>query len=202
MCEVCGTFSTRDLIETSGDGLAKVFGGIGSTFEGVGSDLSQDRFELGEQLFDRIEVGAVCGKVDKHRSARFDGFLHTGDLVNRDIVHEHDITSFQGRSQNLFDVGPKRFTVHRAFEHERRGHTVVAQRGDECRGPPVAMQDLLDQTRAARGAAPETGDVARNAGFIDENQPLWIEPWLPPAQGQAIGGDVRPVLLGGVQAFF
>jgi hypothetical protein len=48
----------------------------------------------------------------------------------------------------------------------------------------------------------ETGDIARDAGFIDENQPFWIEPWLSPSQGSAIGRDIRSILLGGVQAFF
>jgi len=64
------------------------------------------------------------------------------------------------------------------------------------------VQHLLDQALAARGAPIEAGDVAGDAGFIDENQSLWIEPWLPASQGLAIGRDVRPVLLGGVQAFF
>ncbi len=202
MCEVCGTFSTRDCIKTSGDGRAKALDGVGGAPQGVGGDLAQDGFELGEQLFDRVEIGAVCGKVDKNSTAPFDGFSHSGDLVNRDIVHEHDVTSFQGRSQNLFDIGPKCLTVHRAFEHEGRGHAVVAQRSDECRCLPVAVQHLLDQALAARGAAVEAGDIARDTGFIDENEPLWIEPRLPLSQGLAIGRDVRPILLGGVQAFF
>lgn len=202
MCEVCGTFSTRDFVETSGNGSAKAFDGVGGAPQGVSGDLAQDGFELSEHLFNRVEIGAVCRKVDKNRAARFDGFSHAGDLVNWDIVHEHDVTSFQGRSENLFDIGPKRRAVHRAFEHERRGHAVVTQRSDECRCLPVAVQHLLDQALAARGAAIKAGDIARNAGFINENQPPWVEPWLPSSQGLSIGRDVRPLLLGGVQAFF
>ena len=202
MCEVCGTFSTRDFVETSGDGPAKALDGVGGAPQGVGGDLAQDGFELGEQLFNWVEIGAVCRKVDKNRAALFDGFSYAGDLVNRDIIHEHDVTSLQRRSQDLFDIGAKGFTVHRTFEHERRGHAVVPQRGDKGRGLPIAVQDLLDQTLSARGATIETGDVARDAGFIDENQPLWIKPWLSPSQGSASGRDVRSILLGGVQAFF
>jgi hypothetical protein len=59
----------------------------------------------------------------------------------------------------------------------------------------------VNQALSERGAAIETGNIARDAGFIDENQPLWIKPWLPPLQGSAIGRDVRSILLGGVQAF-
>ena len=202
MCEICGTFSTRDFVKTSGDGLAEPLDRVAGALEGVGGDLAEDRFELGEQLFDRVEIGTVGGKVDKNCTASFDGLSDAGNLVNGDIVHEHDVTAFQGRSENLFDIGLERLAVHCAFEHERRRHTVVAQRGDECHGLPVAMQHLLDQALSARGAAVEAGDVAGDTGFIDENEPLGIEPWLPPSQGLAVGRDVRPVLLGRVQAFF
>ena len=200
--EVCGAFSTRDFVEASGDGLAKMLDRVGGTPEGVGGDLAQDSLELGEHLFDRVEVGTVCGKVDQNCAACFDGFPHAGDFVNRDIVHERYVTSLERWSQDLFDIGAKGFAVHRTFEHERRGHVVVPQRGDEGRGLPVAVQDLVNQALSARGAAIETGNIARDAGFINENQPLWIKPWLPPSQGSAIGRDVRSILLGGVQAFF
>jgi hypothetical protein len=60
----------------------------------------------------------------------------------------------------------------------------------------------LDEPPASWRSAIEAGDVGRDAGFIDEDEPLWIKPRLPPLQGPTIGGDVRPVLLGGVQAFF
>ena len=98
MSEVGGAFSTRDFVETSGDGLAQAPDGVGSALEGVSGDLAEDGFELGEQLFDRVAVGAVCRKVDETCAAPFNGFLHAGDFVNRDIVHEHDVTSLQGRS--------------------------------------------------------------------------------------------------------
>jgi len=175
---------------------------VGSALECVGGDLAQDSLELGEHLLDRVEVGTICGKVDQNCTACFDGFLHVGDLVNRDIVHEHDVTSFQRGSQDLFDIGAKGFSVHCTFEHERCGHAVVPQRGNESGGLPVAVQDLVNQTLSTRGAPIKTGDIARDAGLIDENQPLWIKPWLSPSQGSAIGRDVRSILLGGVQAFF
>lgn len=122
--------------------------------------------------------------------------------MNTDVVHEHDVTSFQGRSENLFDIGLEHLAVHRSFEQEGRGHTIMAQRRDECGGLPVAVQHLLDQPLALWRAAVKTSDRGRDAGFIDEYEPLGIEPWLPPSQGLACGGDVRPILLGGVYAFF
>ena len=167
-----------------------------------GGDLAQDRLELGEHLLDGVEIGTVCGKVDQNCAARFNGFPQAGDLVNGNIVHEHDVTSLQRGSQDLFDISAKGFAVHCTFEHERGGHAIVPQRGDEGAGLPIAVQDLVNQALSTRGTTIETGDIARDAGLIDENQPLWIKPWLSPSQGPASGRDVRSILLGGVQAFF
>src|SRR5712692_6744209 len=65
ICEICGAFSTRDFVKTSGDGLAQALDGVGGPLEGVGSDLAEDGFELGEYLLDGVEIGTVCGKVDR-----------------------------------------------------------------------------------------------------------------------------------------
>ena len=190
------------MVEASGDGLAEARDGVGGALQRVSGDLAENGFKFSEHLFNWVEVGAVGGEVDKNGAARFDGFLDAGDLMNRDIVHEHDVTFFQGWSQNLFDIGPERLAVHRAFEHKRRGDPIVAQCSDECRGLPIAVQHLLGEALSARGAAVEAGDGARDTGFIDENEPPWIKLWLPSSQSLAIGRDVRPVLLCGVQAFF
>jgi hypothetical protein len=200
--EIGSTFSTRDFVKTSSDSLAQALDGVGGTLKGISCELAEDGFELGKELLDGIEIGTVCGKVDENCTASFDCFAHASDLVNRNIIHEHDVTFFQARSENLFDISPERLAVHRPFEHEWRSHTVMAQRSDEGGSFPVAVQHLLNQTLSSRRAAVEAGDIARNAGFIDEYQLLWIEPRLSSSQGLTFGGDVRPILLGGVQAFF
>jgi hypothetical protein len=138
----------------------------------------------------------------KNCTARFDGFVDSSNFMNTDVVHEHDVISLQCRSEELFDVGLEHLTIHRAFEHERRSNTVMAQRRDESDGFPVPMRHFLDEPLALRCSPVEAGDRRRDAGFIDEDQPLQIESWLPLLQGFTCGGDVRPVLLGGPQTFF
>ena len=64
------------------------------------------------------------------------------------------------------------------------------------------MRHLLDKPLALRGSPVEAGNRRRNTGFIDEDKPLRIEPWLLFLQTLTCGGDVRPVLLGGPQTFF
>lgn len=189
-------------MKARGDGLAKTFHRVGGALERVGGNFAQDGFEFGEHLLDGIEIGTVGREVDQNCAARLDRLFHAGNLVDADVVHEHDIASLEGWSKNLFDIGAEGFAVHRSFKHEGRSDAVMAQRGDECGGLPIAVDHLLDQTLALRCPAVEPGDIAGNGGFIEENQPFRIKPRLPLSQRLARGGDVRPILLGGVQAFF
>jgi hypothetical protein len=64
------------------------------------------------------------------------------------------------------------------------------------------MRDLLDKPLALRCSPVEAGNRRGDAGFIDKDKPLRIKPRLLLLQGLTCGGDVRPVLLGGTQAFF
>jgi hypothetical protein len=64
------------------------------------------------------------------------------------------------------------------------------------------MRHFSDEPLALRCSPVEADDRRRDAGFIDENQPLQIKPRLLLLQGFTSGGDVRPVLLGGPQTFF
>jgi hypothetical protein len=202
MGEVCGTFRLRDVLKTSGDGLAEMFDRVRGFLEGVRSDLAKDGFEFGEELLNGVEIGTVCWEVNKKRATCFDRFSDTDALVNIDVVHEHDVTSFQRWSKNLFDIGNKHLAVHRPFEHEGSGNTIMTQRRDEGGGFPMAMQHLLDQTLAPWGSAVKPGDGGRDAGFINENEPFRIKSRLSPLQGFTTRGNVRPILFGGVQAFF
>jgi hypothetical protein len=189
-------------VKTRRDGLAQAVDRVCRALEGVGGDFAEIGFEFGEDLLDGVEVGTIWRQVKQRCAAGFDGFSNTCDLVNTDVVHEQDVASFQGRREDLFDIGRERLAIHRASQHKGSGHAIVAQGGDESAGFPVAMQDFLDQPLAAWRAATETGDIARDAGFIDEDQSLRIKPRLPPSQGLSTGGDVRPILLGGAQTFF
>ena len=59
------------------------------------------------------------------------------------------------------------------------------------------MRDLLDKPLALRCSPVEAGNRRGDAGFIDKDKPLRIEPWLLLLQGLTRAGDVWAVLLGG-----
>ena len=132
----------------------------------------------------------------------FDGLFDAIDLVNAHIVHEHDVASLQSRSEELLDIGLEYIAVHCAFAHKGRGNAVVPQRCDEGKSFPVPVQHLLHKPLTLRRPAKEACDRRRDAGFIDEHQPTWIQHSLPPSQCLTRGGNVWPILLGGPQAFF
>ena len=55
---------------------------------------------------------------------------------------------------------------------------------------------------SALGSAPQAGHLGRGAGLIDEDELLRIKVGLGVEPSLAAGGDIRPLLLGGVRGFF
>src|SRR5665811_1569306 len=123
--EICGAFCSCDLVEARDDGLAQAVHGECDALESIGGDLAQAGFEFGKELFDGVEVWTIGWNVEQRCTARCDRFFDSLCLVNAGIVHEHDITSLQCRSEELFDIGFEHLTGHRAFEHEGSVHTVM-----------------------------------------------------------------------------
>ena len=184
-------------METPSECLAEASDGERAILESVCSDFAQECLELGEYLLDGIQIGAVRREIKRNCAARLDGFFDSIDFVNADVVHEHDVAPLQRRSEKLFSIGLEHLSGHRSFEDERRSDAIMAQCCDESDGFPVAVLHFLDEPFALRCSPVEAGNRRRNAGFIDEDKPLRIEPWLLSLQTLTRGGDVRPVLLGG-----
>ncbi len=66
----------------------------------------------------------------------------------------------------------------------------------------MAIRHSGDQSLASRRPAAAARHVGADPGFIDEDEALRVQQRLAFAPENARGGDVRPLLLGGVQAFF
>jgi len=56
------------------------------------------------------------------------------------------------RHQALFEIGEEDFAVHRGVDHERSGHTVLAQAGHEGGHLPMAVRNLGDEPLATWAA--------------------------------------------------
>jgi hypothetical protein len=121
-----------------------------------GAGLSQQGFELGEDLLDedlldRIEVGRGFGQEHKTRSCGSNR-LSDLSLVRAEVVQDHDIARFEGGREKLFAIGAEAFAVDWAVEQTgsirswRRAARKVAV--FQCPG------GILSTSRSPRGAQP------------------------------------------------
>jgi hypothetical protein len=91
------------------------------------------RFEFGEDLLDRVEVGRVFGQEQETGAGRLDGLAHRLSLVRSQIVEHDDVVWLESRDQELLDRGAKAPAVDRTVEQARRLDAVVAQGGEKGR---------------------------------------------------------------------
>ncbi len=66
----------------------------------------------------------------------------------------------------------------------------------------MAMRYLRNESLTTRGATVVTDHLRRDPGLVDEDEALRIESGLLSFQIGACSGDIRTILLGGVQRFF
>ena len=164
--------------------------------------FSQEQFELGEDLFDWIEVRGVGRQEQQPGSGRADCLADGRALVAAKIVHNDDIARRERGHEELLDPCGKAVTVDRSIEDARRVDPVMAKCSQEGQRAPFAERSAGDQLAPARRPAPDRRHVGLGPGLVDEDQPPGIKPPLvllplfPPAR------DLRPQLLDGEQRFF
>lgn len=84
----------------------------------------------------------------------------------------------------------------------RRGEAVDAQRGNKRQRLPVTMGYARDEALAARRTPIVPDHLCRDRGLVDKDEARRTQLGLLGFQCSALGSDVRPILLGGVQCFF
>jgi len=119
MRKKCGAFLSGEDFEAGADDSPEVL-------DGASGSLAQDRLEFCEQQLDWIEIGTVGRKVDESCAAGFDCLANARDLMDADIVHDDNITPFEGRSEYLLDIGFEAQASHRPVQQEGSGDTIVA----------------------------------------------------------------------------
>ena len=104
--------------------------------------------ELGEGVFDWVEVGTVGRQVEKFGVLRLDRIPDAGDLVGGQVVHDDDIAWLQSRRQHLLDPSEKAFSVHRSVEQHWRDEACQRQTADEGNGGAAFRQPGDGETSA------------------------------------------------------
>ena len=195
MGKVMTTFRRAEVREQGPDPaprrLDRAFGGV-----------AEQRFELSEDLFNRVEIGRIRRQEAQRGPRSLKGPAHSRALVAAEIVHNDDIARGEGREQALLHIGQEPQAVDRAIEDTGGNNAVVAQGGHERQGLPVAIRPRSDQPLAAGAAAVAPGHIGLGPRLINEHEPTGIKPALSTLPAGAVLGDLRPLLLGGRETFF
>ena len=81
--------------------------------------VAEQGFELGKDLFNRVEIGGVGRQEAECGPRALNGGAHGGTLVAAQIVHNDDSARRERGQQTLFDIGQEAGPVDRAIEDTR-----------------------------------------------------------------------------------
>ena len=136
-------------------------------------------------------------------------------LVRAEVVHHDEIAGLEGGDERLLDPGGEALAVDPSpwslgpvafpwldIEKAWGLDAVAAQGGEEAQRAPVAMRVMAWQAIPARCPTAQGGHVRLHPGFVNEDQPLRVDPVLMPAPPLPPAGHVGPVNLAGQRAFF
>ena len=163
---------------------------------------SHEVFELGEDLLDGIEIGAVGWQEDEVCAFGPDGLARRLSLMAAEIIEDDDISLDQGRSEHLLDIGGEDLAVDRSVDHPWCVDPVMAERCDE--GLRLPMSEWHEGVEPLTFGAPasERSHVGLHPCLVDEDQAFGINLALMSLPAQALAGDVRSILLRWQDRFF
>ena len=135
--------------------------------------------DLGEGLFDRIEVGGIWRQIPEPCAGDFDQAAQGSRLVAAKIVHDDDVARLKLRDENLLNIGAEAFAVDWAVEQARGGETVTAQGAKECQRPPMTMWREAPHPLAFWPPSAQWSHVGLDPGLVDKDQASRVEVGLP-----------------------
>lgn len=150
-------------------------------------------FELGKDLFDRVQVGRVFWQEEQLGSDGANELAHGFASVAAEIVQDDDIAGTKGRQENLLDINPEAHAIDWSLDEPWRIDAVMAQGYQEGHGFPAAVRDFGGEPVPARRPSPQRRHVGPGPGLVDEDQPLSFDATLvlcplgsPPCHVQTI----------------
>ena len=164
--------------------------------------FAHEMLELGEDLLDRVQVGAVGRQEQQPGTDAANGLADGWTFVAAEIVHDNDIAGRQRRHETLLDIVGEDLAVDRLVEDARCVDPVAAQSGKKRHRTPMTVRHLGVQPPAPGCPSPQRSHVRFGPCFVDEHEPRRIKPTLIFLPLLASARDRRPQLFGGKNAFF
>lgn len=158
----------------------------------------QERFELGERLFDGRQVGRVGGQPEDLAPPLLDGVAHAFPGVGTQVIQDDDLAGLERGSQHLFHVGLKDHRVHGALQDTGRLHPFKREPSNQGRvlAPVAGHRPRGPLTPGCAGVERRESDMS--ATFIDKDQALDRQVGDQVVPGRA--GDL--IALGSTQCLF
>lgn len=171
-------------------------------FDGPAVGLSKQGFELGEDLFDRVEVRAVGREEEELGACGSNSGANGPAFVASQVVDDDDVAWPERRDQDLLDIGEEGLAVDRPVEDAGCLDAIATKCCQEGQRAPSTLRYLGHQLVSTRRPAAHPGHVGLCPSLVDEDQSVRIEPVLisPPAFTPT--RDLRTILLGCEQCFF
>src|SRR5262249_52669362 len=152
--------------------------GEANRLDSSGGGFSEEVLELGEDLFNGVQVGRVFGQEEELSSCGADELTHDFASVAAEIVHDHDVARTQRWQEDLLHVEAKAAAVDRSLEKPRRLNSVMAQSRQEGHGLPAAVRNFGGEPAPAWRPSPQRCHVGSGPGLVDEDQAGRVKPPL------------------------
>ena len=184
-----------------GEGSEGISEGVLQRGKGSGLQNAQSLFDLGPAFLDGVEVGRIGRQIEQRRSGLANAFGNTLHLMGTQVVHDHDLTGSELRTQYVIQVSQEDVSVGGRFnrhDSDPAGNGDGAQYGHRS---PVASRNAFMKPGATHGAAIAPRHLRGDATFVEEDEPRRIDlPGFAPAF--SLGLDPFEVLLSGVERLF
>jgi hypothetical protein len=166
------------------------------------SSFAQERLQGMEHHLYWVELRRIRWEVSQFCPASLDRLVHAGDLVERNVVEDHDVPAPERGSQTLLDVGQERFSVHGSLDQHRGDDTGLAEASNEGQRFPAAHRNIAGQAFSAWAPTVEADHVSAHRRFIDKDEASGVKQPLLAHPASARPRHVGALSLGGAQAFF
>ena len=164
--------------------------------------FAHEVFEFGEDLLDRIKVGAVRRQEQQLGSGIADRLSDGGPFVAPEIIHDDDVARRERGHEAVLDIIGEALTVDRLVQHAWGIDPVTAERCEEGHRAPMTIGHFGMEPLAHRCPPSQRRHVGLRPGLIDEDQASRIKPALIFLPLLAPPGDRGSELFGGQYAFF
>ncbi len=159
-------------------------------------------FDLGEGLFDGIQVGRIRRQKPKPCSCISDHPANGLALMAAKIVENDDVTFPERRDELLLDISAETQAVDRPVEDAWSSQAIAPQGGKEGQGPPSTVRCVSPQSLALRPPSAQRSHIGLDPGLVDEHETAGIEAILPCLPAFTPAFYVRTPLLKSEQSFF